>query len=414
MIIGINFAPEIISTGVYTTGMAKFLAKKGHKVSVIAAHPYYPEWRIAKGWPRFRYIKEELDQDNPTLSVTHCPLYVPIRPTGLRRIAHHASFTLTSIVPALASCFSKSRPNVIIVVAPSLLSALTGLIVAKICNSKTWLHIQDFEVEAALATGLLKSGGFIGILALGFERFILNKFDKVSTISKAMRAKLVKKRVAIHKITELRNWADLDLVCPGPVDEEMRAMLGISTSHIVLYSGNIANKQGLEILPKVARLLAHRDDITLLICGAGPMLKMLREDCKDLPRVKFTPLQPRERLCGLLRLADIHILPQIAGAADLVLPSKLKNILASGRPVIATADKHTALADEIGDAGIVSEPGNAVELAKHINQLIDNPKRRKTMGKRGWELARTRWSHEEILGDFEGQIMDLSLRISGS
>lgn len=407
LIIGINFAPEIISTGVYTTGMARFLARRGHKVGVVSAHPYYPEWRVREGWPRLRYVRSAFEQDHTSLSVTHCPLYVPRRPTGLRRILHHASFALTSLPPALASALSRARPDAVIVVAPSLLSALTGLIVARMSGAKTWLHIQDFEVEAALATGLLKPGGRLGRLAVAFERFVLKRFDRVSTISSPMLAKLIQKGVARDRVRELRNWADLDLVSPGPVDAEMRARLGIETPHLALYSGNIANKQGLEILPAAARLLSHRDDITLLICGDGPMLGTLREACKDLPRVKFTPLQPRERLGALLRSADIHLLPQIAGAADLVLPSKLKNMLASGRPVIATANPGTALADEIGGAGIVTLPGDAWALAFAICELIDDPARRFAMGQRGCELARTRWSPDAILAELEGQLNDL-------
>jgi colanic acid biosynthesis glycosyl transferase WcaI len=406
LIIGINYAPEMISTGVYTTGMAEFLAKRGHRVEVITALPYYPEWRVRPGWPRMRYVREAHDKGTDIPRVTHCPLYVPGRPTGLRRIVHHASFALSSLLPAMRAALSIDRPNVVVVIAPSLSSAITGILAARMSGAKTWLHIQDFEVEAATATGLLKRGGWLARSALWFEQWVLRRFDRVSTISAAMLSKLPQKGVAQDRVRELRNWADLDLVSPGPIDTEMRAVLGIATPHVVLYSGNIANKQGLEILPAAARLLSHRDDITLLICGDGPMLGTLREACKDLPRVKFAPLQPKERLGALLRSADIHLMPQIAGAADLVLPSKLKNMLASGRSIIATASPGTALADEIGDAGIITAPGNASALALAICELIDDPVRRRKMGQRGGELARTRWNPSVILKEFETQLLE--------
>lgn len=407
LIIGINFAPEMISTGVYTTGMAQFLARRGHKVGVVSAHPYYPEWRVREGWPRLRYVRPALDQAHPSLSVTHCPLYVPRRPTGLRRILHHASFAVTSLPAALAYALSRARPDVVIVVAPSLLSALTGLIAARVSGAKTWLHIQDFEVEAALATGLLKQGGRLGRLALAFERFVLKRFNRVSTISAAMLAKLPQKGVPADRVRELRNWADLDLISPGPADAEMRVMLGITTPHVVLYSGNLANKQGLEILPEVARALAYRDDITMLICGAGPMRNPLHQACKELPNVRFAPLQPKEHLSALLRAADLHLLPQIAGAADLVLPSKLKNMLASGRPIVVTANPNTALAVEVGNAGIVTPPGDAMAFAQAICELVDDPVRRLVMGQCGQECAQTRWNSSTILAEFEGQLRDL-------
>jgi colanic acid biosynthesis glycosyl transferase WcaI len=292
-------------------------------------------------------------------------------------------------------------------VAPSLLSALTGLIAARMSRANTWLHIQDLEVEAALATGLLKPGGRLGRLALAFERFILKRFDRVSSISAPMLAKLPLKGVAQDRVRELRNWADLDLISPGPIDAEMRLMLGIRTPHVVLYSGNLANKQGLEILPKVASLLSHRGDITMLICGDGPMRSSLHQACKDLPNVKFAPLQPKERLGALLRAADLHLLPQIAGAADLVLPSKLKNMLASGRPIVVTANPGTALAVEVGNAGIVTPPGDATAFAQALCELVDDPVRRLVMGQYGQECAKTRWNSNTILAEFEGQLRDL-------
>jgi colanic acid biosynthesis glycosyl transferase WcaI len=57
--------------------------------------------------------------------------------------------------------------------------------------------------------------------------------------------------------------------------------------------------------------------------------------------VQFLPLQPLRRLSDLLALADIHLLPQRADAADLVMPSKLGGMLASARPVVTTAAAST-------------------------------------------------------------------------
>jgi colanic acid biosynthesis glycosyl transferase WcaI len=197
-------------------------------------------------------------------------------------------------------------------------------------------------------------------------------------------------------------------VSPGPIDTEMRAMLGIDTPYVALYSGNLANKQGLEVLPETAGHLSERGDITLLICGGGPMLEKLQAACGNLSNVKFAPLQRRERLCALLRAADIHLLPQIAGAADLVLPSKLKNMLASGRPIVATVEPGTALASEVSGAGILTAPGDASALAQAICDLIDDPARRRAMGEIGQGRAKTRWSPEAILSEFESQLRDLS------
>jgi len=393
LILGINYAPEMISIAVYTTGLAEALAEAGHSVEVVTALPYFPAWRVFEGWRGLRWRRE---QPKPGLRVTHCPLYVPANPTGARRILHHASFALTAAPVALWSALRR-RPDIVFVVAPSLVAAPVGVLAARLSGAKTWLHIQDFEVEAAFATGLLREHSRIGRLAKAFEAAILRRFDRISSISAPMVAKLHDKGVATEKTYELRNWANLSRVAPLAGPSPLRAELGITTPHVALYSGNLANKQGLEILPEMARLMAHRKDLTFVVCGDGPMRETLRAAARGLDNIRFLPLQPVERLGDLMGLADVHLLPQIRGAADLMLPSKLTNMLASGRPVLATTDEGTALAAEVRGAGVLVEPGDFVAAARALEDLLDDAPRRQALGAEARRRALERWDMTAIL-----------------
>jgi len=125
---------------------------------------------------------------------------------------------------------------------------------------------------------------------------------------------------------------------------------------VALFSGSLGGKQGLMIIPQAAKKLADRKDIEFVICGDGVMKIELQSAAADLPNVHFLPLQPFERLGELLSMADIHLLPQSAGAADLVLPSKLSGMLASGRPVIATCGSGTELNSVVSECGLWSRP----------------------------------------------------------
>lgn len=196
-----------------------------------------------------------------------------------------------------------------------------------------------------------------------------------------MCARLVAAGVAPGRVIEFRNLADIDTIQPLVEPSAYRAEFGITTPYIVLYSGNIGNKQGIEILIEVARLLAHRGDLTFVIAGEGALLAQLVATARGLDNVRFEPLQPRERLTELLGLATLHLLPQLAGAADLVLPSKLTNMLASGRPVVATAGVGTGLAHECDGCGIVTEPGDAIAMATAIETLLDDPEARALWGR---------------------------------
>ena len=184
---------------------------------------------------------------------------------------------------------------------------------------------------------------------------------------------------------------------PIPPAPRRYAEWELGTRHVALYSGNIARKQGIEVLVEAARLLAHRTDIVVVICGEGPNRAELEQRAAGLINVQLRDLQPAERMGALLSLADVHLLPQIAGAADLVLPSKLTNMLASGRPVIATTEPGTGLYAEVDGCGLITPPGDAQALAAATAALIDDPALRARMGEAALRRAAARWSKPAII-----------------
>jgi colanic acid biosynthesis glycosyl transferase WcaI len=390
LFLGLNFAPEEIGIGPYSAGLLQAWVAAGNEAEAVVGQPYYPQWRA---WPGYgggwrRSVEHGV-------GLVRCPLYVPHRPTGVRRIVHHLSFAAASFVPMLWLAWRR-RPGLVMTVAPSLIAAPVALIAARLVGAKAWLHVQDFELEAAQATGLVGDGTFAR-MAGWFERKVLRAFDRVSAISPQMCARLVAKGVAPERVAELRNWADTDAIRPLDTPSPYRAEWNISAPHVALYSGNIANKQGIGIVLEAARLLAHRTDLLFVICGEGPNRAELERKAADLPNLRLHPLQPRERLGELLGLADVHLLPQLADAADLVLPSKLANMLASGRPVVATAAPGTGIADEIDGCGIAVSPGDAMALAEAIAALIDDAPRRRALGEAARQRAERHWSRGAIL-----------------
>lgn len=403
LILGINYTPEMVGIGPYTAGMAQFLAEAGHLVTVVCAKPYYPQWKVDPAY----------DGGGQRIAIEHgvrvvrVPAYVPSEPNGRRRLAHHLSFAARAQIAMIAET-RRSKPDVVIAVAPSLISIVAARNAARRTGAKLWLHIQDFEVEAAFATGLLKDKGVLANVARRFENWAIAA-DRVSTISPQMCAKLAEKGVPLDHIIEFRNWANVDEVTPLKEISPYRAEWGINRANVAIYSGNIANKQGIEIVIEAAALLKHRNDLEFVVCGDGPNRARLIELSADLDNIQFRDLQPRERLSDLLGMASVHLLPQIAGAADLVLPSKLTNMLASGRPVIATALPGTGLADEVDGCGLITPPGDAAALAVAIEKLLDNRGLREDAGRNARERAIERWSRRKILGAFEEAVRDMAI-----
>ena len=395
LIVGLNYAPEKVGIAVYTTGMAEALVERGHEVRVVAGQPYYPAWKIADGHNAWAWNT----RTENGIRVTRVPHYIPSQPSGLKRLIHHATFATSALVPALWSGLM-FRPEMVLTVAPSLIGAPVARLAAWAARAESWLHIQDFEVEAAFATGLMNDEGRGAKLARAFESAVMKSFDRVSAISPEMCKKLVQKGVPLARVTEFRNWADIDAIRPMVEPSPYRQSWSISTPHVALYSGNIANKQGIEVVIEAARHLRRREDLTFVICGEGPNRARLQEMAEGLGNVSFHDLQPKDSLNDLMGLATIHLLPQLGGAADLVLPSKLTNMLASGRPVIATAAGGTGLAREVEGCGVIVAPGDAKAFADGIEGIIDDQAVWATFARAARTRAEEIWAKDKVLDRF--------------
>lgn len=400
LIIALNYAPELVGCAKYTTELAEDLVARGHAVEVVTGPPYYPAWKVAPGYSGARWTREILNG----VAIHRTPLYVPPEPSGLKRVAHLASFGAAA-APAAISVARRFKPDLVFAVAPTLTAAATALIAAKVAGAASWLHIQDFEVDAAFDLGLL-SNRFARRAALGLEAGLLRRFSRVSSISPAMVQRLGAKGVAAVRTVEFRNWVDVDAVPVfASTNTDYRRELNIDPERIVaLYSGNMAGKQGLEALGQVAaELRAAQAPVTLLLCGDGPARAALETACQGMDTVRFLPLQPMERLGELLGTADIHLLPQRPEAADLVLPSKLTGMLASGRPVVAMAEPGSGLAREVEGCGL-AVPATPEAFTRALLSLAAAPDQRRALGAAGRLRAEARWQKSAIIGGFEAGV----------
>lgn len=447
LLYGINFFPELTGIGKYTGEMADWLSGQGHEVRVVTAPPYYPGWQVGASYSASRYVRERISPGSVPIDVWRCPLWVPARVSGLNRLVHLASFALSSLPVMLLQVFWK--PDVVWVAAPALMCAPGAWLTARLSGAKAVVHIQDYEVDAAFQLGVLKNR-LVRRLALLCERVLLRSFDVVSTISGRMVELAREKGVEARKLVFFPNWVDLSSfavsrgdagqvqdsgcnkevsVCdemdsngfadaslptqevpdrasgktPGSV-ASYRAELGIPDSAVVaLYSGNMGMKQGLEVLPEAARLLAvSHPGLYFVFCGQGPGKAPLEVSCAGLINVRLLPLQPIERLGALLSMADIHLLPQRADAADLVMPSKLTGMLASARPVVATAQAGTELAGVVSTCGLVVEPDNAQALAQAVLRLAEDRALRVKLGSAGRVYAEQYLDREVVLRRYWG------------
>ncbi|QIL75330.1 WcaI family glycosyltransferase [Hymenobacter sp. HDW8] len=403
LLIGYNFSPEPTGIGKYSGEMMHWLAKNGCDCSVITTYPYYPYWQVQAPYTNRKlwYTKEvEHFDSGGQISVFRCPMYVPAQPSCLKRILLDLSF-LASAMGKLLHLLPGKKFDIVLVVAPSFQFGLLGVLYKLLRNATFVYHIQDLQIEAARDLGMIKSAKAINLL-LRIEKFILSKADVVSSVSESMVRKIQGK--ANKDVLLLPNWSDLQQFFPISDKAALKAEFGFApTDKIVLYSGAIGAKQGLEAILYAAQEFGHQPDIKFVICGSGPYKKTLQQlaDALQLANVIFFPLQPVSKFNAFLNVADVHLVIQKANASDLVMPSKLTTILAIGGLALITANENSGLHALVQkhEMGLLIPAENQAALNQGIQQALEAEHHRITANARAY--AEKYLSLEKIMTTIE-------------
>ncbi len=399
LLYGINYSPELTGIGKYSGEQARWLAGQGHDVRVVTAPPYYPQWRVGEGYSAWRYRTE---QDHG-VTVIRCPLYVPRQPGALTRLLHLMSFSASSSLAVLGQL--RWKPDLVMLVVPTLFCAPQALLLARLSGARSVLHIQDYEVDAMFGLGI-GGGSLLRRVAFGIERWLLRRFERVSTISSGMLDKARGKGVQGKRLMFFPNWSETARFRQVPRSHALLERLGVPAgARVVLYSGNIGEKQGLELILDAAQAHVDLKDLVFLIVGQGTgkarLLDRVQRD--GLRNVLFAPLQAYEDLPALLASADAHLVIQKRGVADAVLPSKLTNILAVGGNAIITADPDTTLGRlcmEHPGIALLIEPESPAALNAGIQRVLGLPARNQV----ALSYAKEFLDKERILQRFLAQV----------
>lgn len=371
LLISGNFYPEPTGIGKYNLEMTEWLADNGYSVHVIATYPYYPHWQVQAPYQRKKrwYYQEQLTTEKGnTIAIYRCPHYVPVNPTGKGRMLLDFTYAFFAFFQVLKFICTKKFDFVMSVVPPLTLGIL-AVMYKSVRGGKFLYHIQDLQIEAAKELNMIQSPLLIRTLLRG-ERFILKRANTISSISEAM-VNTVRKKTKKH-VHFFPNWVDTNTFYPMADKSRLKTEFGFSPSDtIILYSGSIGEKQGLNLVLEVAAK-QNNPHIKYVICGSGPYRVALETQAQamQLKNVVFMPLQQVALFNRFLNMADIHLVIQKSNAGDLVMPSKLTSILAIGGLAVITANEGTCLHHLVDkhNMGILANAENSEALAHALQQ----------------------------------------------
>jgi colanic acid biosynthesis glycosyl transferase WcaI len=398
--LGHQLEPEPTGIGPFNTDMCAYLAGRGHAVTMLSTFPYYPWWK------KRAEDAGKLHERTVTRGVTlhRCWHYVPAKPSTVTRLFHELSFVATSTWRALWT----PRPDVFVVVSPSLFLGLGAFVASRLKRRPFVFHVQDLQPDAALGLGMLKPGLSVKLL-YALERWSYARAVLVSGISEGMIAAYRRKGVPEEKIYLFPNWIP-DEASEGDASAEVTATsfrreYGITPeTPLIAYSGNVGMKQGLEVVIEAAR----GGGAHWAICGEGAAKPALEAAIAAVPncRARLYPLQPDGRYRALLHEADVSLIAQQKGTGQFFFPSKLLSILQYGRPVLAVADEASELARATreGGFGLVVDPGDAAGLSAAAEEIVSASADRKAeWARRGRDWVE-QFRRSRVLGEFEARL----------
>ncbi|HEX7097556.1 MAG TPA: glycosyltransferase family 4 protein, partial [Acidimicrobiales bacterium] len=290
------------------------------------------------------------------------------------------------------AALTPSRPDAVLAMSPPLPIGLAGLAVAKLRRAPFVFNIQDVFPDVAVELGLLTNRHVIRV-ARAAERFIYRHADAVTVLSDDLHdnvaAKIGEQRGRHRtRVEVIPNFVDTKAVQPSERENAYRREHDLIGRTVVMYAGNVGFSQSLELLLDAARTLRdERPDLVFVINGGGAARPSLEQAAREqgLTNVRFVDYQPIERLPAVLAAADIHVVPLKRGLARASVPSKLYSVLAAGRPVLASIDPGTEVANTLAkaDAGVSVPPEDPAAFVAALCAMLDDRARTEQMGRNG-------------------------------
>ena len=343
--------------------MARWLAARGHGVTVVTAEP-----RAEPGAAR----------------IVRCLLVAPSASGAVATRVRHVSFAMAS-APALIGEAAAVRPDIVGSLTPSAAAASSALAAARFARAPAWLHLE----EDAEPLGIEAMFAFVSLAALDAE------------------AMLDARGVASEASLSLPAWTDTFAIAPAAEPSALRQALAHDDEIVALYVGDCSERAA-RILLEAARTVPPHGAIRFIAACAGTGLAALVAAAPDLPQLAVLSLPPPEWLGELLPCADIHLLPEGVSRPDPRIRGKLGALLASGRPVVACG-RTARLAAPIEEA-IATVEGAGEDMALAVVALAADEDSRRRRGRAARVAAEAYFAQERAFRTLEKRLEALASR----
>ncbi|HEY9136355.1 MAG TPA: glycosyltransferase family 4 protein [Pseudomonadales bacterium] len=393
------FPPEVNAPASRAYEHCKEWVRLGHKVTVITSAPNHPKGKVYAGYKNKLYQKEMVDG----IEVIRIWTYLSANEGFGKRALNYFSYFISVVV---LSIFMLSRKDIVLSTSPQFFNGLAGYPVSKILKAVWVLEIRDLWPESILAVGAMKNKKIISIL-YAIEKFMYKKADYIIPVTDAFNTYISKIIYPYRKTCVINNAVNNDFFNPKSVDiealTEFKQYYALENKFVISYVGTHGMAHGLKTLLNAAKVLRNRKDIIFLLIGDGAEKNALKKIKKELSldNVLMLPQLPKDKMPMVLGASDISIVHLKRDKAfEKVIPSKLFESMAMGKPVILGVKGEAAKIINQSRSGVCIEPENHLQMANAILALKRDVAGYRKMSNAGMNYVRCNYDRRKLAQDY--------------
>ena len=379
------YRPDLAATGQLLADLAEDLARRGHETYVLCS------CRTYDGGAATHALRDVVRGVN----------IIRVSASGFGRRCHVGRFIdyLSFYLLAAWRALWMPKPDVCISLSTPPFIGLVGVLLKLLRGSRLALWTMDLYPEVLVAYGMILPRSIVYRALSMISRLLYSQAFAIFSLGEVMTDRLIKAGADPARITTVHNWVPGESVRPKPRESSaMRKTLELQDEVTLLYSGNLGLGHELDTAVRAAGMMDGGSGLRVLFVGNGTMREPLQQLAAELSigSISFHPPQPLENLADSLAAGDIHLVAQRPGTEGVIVPSKLYDSLAAGRPAlfIGPEDCEAARIFRESQSGMVVRPGDADGAAEVLRTLVQNAGLRAAMGRKARAYYEGRFGRE--------------------
>lgn len=404
-----HFPPDVNSTGRLMHTLARGLQERGYEIRVVTSVPHYAGFRTWEPYRHTLWQREVLDG----LAVHRVYVYARGHKGMTSRLGNYLSFNAGA---ALVGRWVSSDVDAILCPNGSFFTGIAATLAGG-GRVPFVYNIQDLYPQVPILAGQLRNRWQIRALRR-LEAVMYDRAASITVIAPSFADYVAARGVPVQKIEVIPNFVDTAVIRPLPRRNPVSTRLGLDDRFVVAHMGNLGYAYDLDSLLEAARVLRNDPDLLVLIIGDGVEKDRLQRRARalGLDNVGFLPFQPHADLPWLRAAIDVHVSLYRRNSARYSMPSKVYEIMASGRPLLLSAEPGTDVRTLVSaaDAGVCLDPESVDQLVAAIRTLQADRLGRERLGHRGRACALREHSAEVVVQRYDALLRRITATPSGA